>query len=84
MLEVRGLDARYGDAQALWDIAIDVAAAETVCIVGPNGAGKTTLVHTVAGLHAASAGSIRVDGVDVSALPGYKVCGHGVATVPEG
>jgi branched-chain amino acid transport system ATP-binding protein len=84
VLEVRGVDARYGDAQALWNIDLDVAAAETVCIVGPNGAGKTTLVHTIAGLHPAAAGSIRVDGVDVSALPGHKVCGHGVATVPEG
>jgi branched-chain amino acid transport system ATP-binding protein len=78
------VDARYGDAQALWDVAVDVAAAETVCIIGPNGAGKTTLVHTIAGLHPAASGSIRVDGVDVAALPGHKVCGHGVATVPEG
>ena len=84
MLEVRGLDARYGDAQALWDIDIDVAPGETVCIVGPNGAGKTTLVHTIAGLHPAAAGSIRVGGVDVAPLPGHKVCAHGVATVPEG
>ena len=84
MLEVRGVDARYGDAQALWGVAIDVAAAETVCIIGPNGAGKTTLVHTIAGLHPAASGSIRVDGVDVAALPGHKVCAHGVATVPEG
>ena len=84
MLEVRGLAARYGDAQALWDIDIDVAAAETVCIVGPNGAGKTTLVHTIAGLHPAATGSIRVGGVDIARLPGHKVCAHGIATVPEG
>ncbi|MEV4534537.1 ABC transporter ATP-binding protein [Asanoa sp. NPDC049518] len=84
MLEVRGVDARYGDAQALWDVALDVGAAETVCIVGPNGAGKTTLVQTIAGLHPAAAGTITVEGVDVAALPGHKVCDHGVATVPEG
>ena len=84
MLEVRGVDARYGDAQALWNIDIDVAPAETVCIIGPNGAGKTTLVHTIAGLHPAASGNIRVDGVDVTTLPGHKVCAHGVATVPEG
>ncbi|GIF62060.1 ABC transporter ATP-binding protein [Asanoa ishikariensis] len=84
MLEVRGLDARYGDAQALWDVALDVGAAETVCIVGPNGAGKTTLVQTIAGLHRAAAGTITVEGVDVAALPGHRVCDHGVATVPEG
>ncbi len=84
MLEVRGVDARYGDAQALWDIALDVGAAETVCIVGPNGAGKTTLVQTIAGLHRAAAGTITIEGVDIAALPGHRVCDHGVATVPEG
>ncbi|SNT63358.1 branched-chain amino acid transport system ATP-binding protein [Asanoa hainanensis] len=84
MLEVRGVDARYGDAQALWDVALDVGAAETVCIVGPNGAGKTTLVQTIAGLHRAAAGTITVAGVDVATLPGHRVCDHGVATVPEG
>lgn len=50
MLEVRDLDAFYGDAQALWGIDIDVGAAETVSIVGPNGAGKSTLVNTIAGM----------------------------------
>jgi len=84
VLEVRRLDAHYGDAQALFGVALDVTAAETVCIIGPNGAGKTTLVHTIAGLHPATNGSIRVDRIDITALPGHKVCAHGVATVPEG
>jgi branched-chain amino acid transport system ATP-binding protein len=84
MLEVRGLDARYGQAQALWDIDIDVGDAETVCIVGPNGAGKTTLVNTVAGLHRPSAGTVRLDGDDLAGSPSYRVCDHGVAIVPEG
>ena len=84
MLEVRGVEARYGDARALWGVDIDVAAGEMVCLVGPNGAGKTTLVHTIAGLHPAAAGTIRVDGVDIASLPGHRVCHHGVATVPEG
>jgi branched-chain amino acid transport system ATP-binding protein len=55
-----------------------------VCIVGPNGAGKTTLVKTIAGLHRASAGSIRMAGVELTTVPGHKVCDQGVATVPEG
>ncbi|MCL6641234.1 MAG: ABC transporter ATP-binding protein [Candidatus Rokubacteria bacterium] len=84
MLEVRGLQARYGDAQALWGVDLDVAAGEMVCLVGPNGAGKTTLVKTIAGLHRASAGSVRMDGVELTAIPGHKVCDQGVATVPEG
>jgi branched-chain amino acid transport system ATP-binding protein len=84
VLEVRDVAARYGDAQALWGVDLDVRAGELVCIVGPNGAGKTTLVQTIAGLHRAAAGTIRVDGVDIAALPGHRVCDHGVATVPEG
>jgi len=84
VLEVRNLVARYGDAQALWGVDLDVGPGELVCIVGPNGAGKTTLVKTIAGLHPAAAGTIRVDGVDIAALPGHRVCDHGVAIVPEG
>ena len=84
MLEVRGVQARYGDAQALWHVDLDVDAGEIVCLVGPNGAGKTTLVQTIAGLHPAAAGTIRIDGTDITALPAHRVCDHGVATVPEG
>ena len=84
MLEVRGVQARYGDAQALWGVDLDVNAGEMVCIVGPNGAGKTTLVQTIAGLHRAHAGSITMDGVELTTVSGHRVCDHGVATVPEG
>jgi branched-chain amino acid transport system ATP-binding protein len=84
VLEVSGLAARYGDAQALWDVTLSVQAGELVCIVGPNGAGKTTLVHTIAGLHPASGGTVHIGGTDVTGLPGHKVCRYGVATVPEG
>jgi branched-chain amino acid transport system ATP-binding protein len=84
MLEVRGLDAFYGDAQALWAIDLDVGRAETVSIVGPNGAGKTTLANTITGMHRQCRGAIFVGGVDVTALPAHAVCARGVATVPEG
>lgn len=84
MLEVRDLDAFYGDAQALWGIDIDVGAAETVSIVGPNGAGKSTLVNTIAGMHRERRGRLVVDGVDLIGSPAHAVCGHGVAIVPEG
>jgi branched-chain amino acid transport system ATP-binding protein len=84
MLEVRALDVFYGQAQALWSVDVDIGAAETVAMVGPNGAGKSTLVHTVAGLHRARRGRIRMDGVDVTAVPSHAVCGLGIAIVPEG
>ena len=84
MLEIRQLDAFYGDAQALWDVTLDVGAGETVSLIGPNGAGKSTLVASVAGLHASARGRIGVGGVDVLGLPAHRVCAHGVAIVPEG
>jgi branched-chain amino acid transport system ATP-binding protein len=84
VLEVRGVDAFYGEAQALWDVDLDVGSAETVSIVGPNGAGKTTLANTITGIHRARRGSILVDGVDVTGLPAHGVCECGVAPVPEG
>ncbi|MBX6357928.1 MAG: ABC transporter ATP-binding protein, partial [Micromonosporaceae bacterium] len=84
MLEVRELEAFYGDAQALWGVDLDVADGETVSVTGPNGAGKSTLVHAVARLHTATRGSVRVGGVDVSRVPAHRVCAYGVAVVPEG
>jgi branched-chain amino acid transport system ATP-binding protein len=84
MLDVLGLDAFYGQAQALWGVDLHVGAAETVAIVGPNGAGKSTLVHTIAGLHRARRGRITVDGNDATRLAAHAVCGLGIAIVPEG
>jgi branched-chain amino acid transport system ATP-binding protein len=84
MLEIRQLNAFYGDAQALWDVTLDVGTGETVSLIGPNGAGKSTLVASVAGLHASVRGHIEVGGVDVAGLPAHRVCAHGVAVVPEG
>jgi branched-chain amino acid transport system ATP-binding protein len=84
MLEIRQLTAFYGDAQALWDVTLDVGAGETVSLIGPNGAGKSTLVASVAGLHASARGHIGVDGVNVLGLPAHRICAHGVAVVPEG
>jgi branched-chain amino acid transport system ATP-binding protein len=84
MLEIRELDAFYGDARALWSVTLEVGAGETVSLIGPNGAGKSTLVAAVAGLHASVRGRIEVGGVDVVGLPAHRVCAHGVAIVPEG
>ncbi len=84
MLEVRGLTASYGEAMALHDVDLDVRAGEVVSIVGPNGAGKSTLVNTIAGLHRLGSGRIVMEGHDVTRVPAHRVCGHGLAIVPEG
>jgi branched-chain amino acid transport system ATP-binding protein len=84
MLEVRGIDVFYGEAQALAQVDLDVADGEIVCIVGPNGAGKTTLVQAIAGMLPIRRGSVRVGGTDVAGQPAHIVCRSGVAIVPEG
>ena len=83
MLEVRELDAYYGEARALVGVDLEVRDGEIVCIVGPNGAGKSTLVNAIAGLHRGLGGRIVMDGVDVTQVPSHRVCRHGLAIVPE-
>src|SRR5436190_3265752 len=84
MLEIRNVVAKYGAATALWDVSLDVAAGELVCVVGPNGAGKTTLINVIAGLNRIAAGSLVVDGRDLSKIPAHRFCAAGIAIVPEG
>jgi ABC-2 type transport system ATP-binding protein len=70
LLEIERLSKTYrGGIKANDDITLDVGAGEVYGLLGPNGAGKTTLVGQILGLVAPSAGSIRVDGVDVIARP---------------
>jgi branched-chain amino acid transport system ATP-binding protein len=84
MLEVHGLDAFHGHAQALWSVDLRVGDAEIVGVVGPNGAGKSTLVNAIGGLLRTVRGQILVDGTDLTTQAAHRVCGYGVAIVPEG
>jgi branched-chain amino acid transport system ATP-binding protein len=84
MLEIRGLDVFYGEAQALWGVDLDVGDGEVTCIVGSNGAGKTTLVQAIAGLLPVSRGSVRIGEAEVAGQPAHLVCRAGVSIVPEG
>ena len=84
MLEAQRLHVGYGDAPALWDVSLAVAAGECVSVIGPNGAGKTTLVNAIARLLPIRQGRLRFDGSDVSAAGAQDMCNRGVALIPEG
>jgi branched-chain amino acid transport system ATP-binding protein len=84
LLELSGIEVRYGAAVALRDISLQVAAGELVCVVGPNGSGKTTLINAIAGLHRTAAGTLTFDGRDITRLPAHRFCDEGIAIVPEG
>jgi branched-chain amino acid transport system ATP-binding protein len=84
MLEIRDVEAHYGDVQALWGVKLHVQRGEIVALIGANGAGKTTLMRTIAGLHKPSSGGVFLDGTALHTLPPHKVVERGVVLVPEG
>lgn len=83
-LSIDGLDASYGDLQALWGVSLHVDEGEIVAIIGSNGAGKTTLMRAVAGLHRPQAGSVQLGDATLHTLPAYQIVEKGVLLVPEG
>ena len=84
LLDVRAIDAFYGDFQALFGISLRVHAGEVVAVIGANGAGKSTLLKSIAGLLRPKAGDIVFDGEPVGAAPAFAGVKRGIALVPEG
>jgi branched-chain amino acid transport system ATP-binding protein len=84
LLEVAGVEVRYGIVPALHDFTLTVDQGEIVTLLGANGAGKTTTLRMVSGLHHAAAGVVSFDGVDISRLAAHKTVELGISHVPEG
>src|ERR1700716_4709406 len=84
LLDVRALDAFYGDFQALFGVSIAVARRQVVAIIGANGAGKSTLLKSIAGLMRGRRDAIVFDGAPIGDLPAHAIVGRGIALVPEG
>ncbi|MFO1153808.1 MAG: ABC transporter ATP-binding protein [Rhodospirillales bacterium] len=82
MLNVRKLDAFYGRAQILFDVALKVRAGEVVVLVGRNGAGKSTTLKSVIGL-VEHRGRVLFGGIDVSAWATDRIARAGLGYVPE-
>lgn len=83
-LVVKGLTAGYTGEAVLHEVSLEVPPAAMLGVVGANGAGKTTLVDAIAGVVSARAGSVVLDGRDLSKLPALARVQAGVAHVREG
>ncbi len=84
LLTLSGLDAHYGDFQALYGLDMSVALGEVIAIIGANGAGKTTLMRSISGLLKNRAEDVRYKGQAIGALRADQVAELGIALVPEG
>jgi branched-chain amino acid transport system ATP-binding protein len=84
LLAVRGLDAFYGDFQALFGVSLEVARGEAVAVIGANGAGKSTLLKSIAGLVRGRRDAIILAGTPIGGLAAHAVAARGIALVPEG
>lgn len=73
MIEIDTITKRYGDAAVVDQVSLTVAPRTITVIVGTSGSGKTTLLRMINRLVEPTSGTIRIDGDDVSTMPGYKL-----------
>lgn len=83
MLVAQGLRKRYKNREVVKDFGLTLDAGEVVGVLGPNGAGKTTCFYMIVGLVAADAGSIVLDGKDITSEPMYERAKLGVGYLPQ-
>jgi branched-chain amino acid transport system ATP-binding protein len=84
LLKLEGIDAFYGDLQALFEVSLEVRDKEIVALVGANAAGKSTTLRVISGLLAPRRGRALLDGDDLTAIPAHQRVDRGVVQVPEG
>ncbi|MBA3717429.1 MAG: ABC transporter ATP-binding protein [Actinobacteria bacterium] len=84
VLELQGLEVRYGSVPAVRGLSLEVGNGEIVGLIGPNGAGKSTTLHAIMGAVPAHAGDVRLHGRSIRGRPPERIARAGVALVPEG
>jgi branched-chain amino acid transport system ATP-binding protein len=84
VLEIRGLNAGYGEVQILRDVSFSVGRGEVVTLVGSNGAGKSTLLNTICGIIRPWSGSVHLEAADITGLNSEAIVSRGITQVPEG
>ncbi|GAA1847895.1 ABC transporter ATP-binding protein [Pseudonocardia ailaonensis] len=83
-LEIDGITAGYGGITVIRDVSITCERGELALILGPNGAGKTTLLRAISGMCDRRAGTVRVDGEDLTGRSTAELARLGLVHVAEG
>jgi branched-chain amino acid transport system ATP-binding protein len=78
LLSVRNVTKRFGGLLANEDVGFEVEEGQVFAVIGPNGAGKTTLFNTISGFFAPSAGSVHLDGSDITGRRQAEIAGLGL------
>lgn len=84
LLDLKGVQTKYGNAQILFDVSMHVGEGEAVSLIGRNGMGKTTTVNSIMGICQPIFGEIWFKGERVHHLPSYQIAKRGIGLVPEG
>ncbi len=84
ILEVRSIDAYYGQIQALRGVSITVDEGEIITLIGANGAGKTTTLMSICGVVSPRQGAVLFQGADITGMSPDEVVALGICQVPEG
>ncbi len=84
MLELTGVEIRYGNIRAVRDVSLTVGQGELITLIGSNGAGKTTTLRSISGLLRASDGRIMFEGEDITRAPTDRIVAMGISHCPEG
>ncbi|HEV3060444.1 MAG TPA: ABC transporter ATP-binding protein [Vicinamibacterales bacterium] len=82
VVHLRDASFSYGDRRVLDHVSLRLDPGERVAVIGANGAGKTTLLKVIGGLLHVGSGSVQIDGVDVAAIPRWRIA-RLVAAVPQ-
>ncbi|OGR37011.1 MAG: branched-chain amino acid ABC transporter ATP-binding protein [Desulfovibrionales bacterium GWA2_65_9] len=84
MLELKDIDAFYGNIQALREVNITIGEGEIITLIGANGAGKSTTLMTICGVVPPRRGQVLFQGQSLSGVSPDKVVARGICQVPEG
>lgn len=77
-LQTQGITKEFGKLRAVNQVSLDIRKGDIHAIIGPNGAGKSTYFNLITGYHQATSGKVLFKGEEVTHLPAYRRCKHGI------